>query len=237
MRLAIEPQVSLIDYDDDPLAKVATAARLCYSSKGAEELKDEMTAEEQQKLVRKILKLGHYSTLEHAYFTFHVVCSRVTSHQLVRQRVGVSYSQRSQRYVEEEGFTYVIPPSIKNAGKEVLAKFKEHYESSQELYNELIAADIPAEDARFVLPAIKTNLLVTYNARSLYHFFSLRCCNRAQWEIRKLAQDMLKEVKNIAPLLFEKAGAACEVEGECPEGELSCGRLADSKSGEANENG
>lgn len=82
MRLAIEPQVSLIDYDDDPLAKVATAARLCYSSKGAEELKAEMTAEEQQKLVRKILKLGHYSTLEHAYFTFHVVCSRVTSHQL-----------------------------------------------------------------------------------------------------------------------------------------------------------
>ena len=228
--MEVKPRARLIDYDEEAEGKIATAARLCYSRQGAEELQQQMSREEKKELVRKILDLGHYSTLEHAYFTFHIVCSRVTSHQLVRQRVGVSYSQRSQRYVKEDGFSYIIPPSIKRAGGQVLKEFKEHYQQSQELYDRLLDEDIPAEDARFLLPAIKTNLMVTYNARSLYHFFSLRCCSRAQWEIRSLARQMLKQVREVTAVLFEKAGADCEAKGECPEGDLSCGRIDKIKS-------
>ena len=96
---------------------------------------------------------------------------------------------------------------------------------SQEVYCELLEMGVPEEDARFVLPTIKTNLMVSYNARSLLHFFKLRCCNRAQWEIRNIAYQMLKLVKVKAPILFKKAGPTCEVEGYCPEDDLSCGKI------------
>lgn len=223
--MIVEPSAELIDYTDDPEMNVAVAARLCYSEKGNKEIRESLDNEKKEALIKKILELGHYSTLEHTFFSFHIVCSRVTSHQLVRQRIGVAYSQRSQRYVKEDNFDYIIPPKIKNKGEEAVKVFKEHYEKSRETYNKFLEKGIPPEDARFVLPAVKTNLIASYNARSLYHLFSLRCCTRAQWEIRNIARSMLKQVRSVAPLLFSKAGADCEAKGICPEGDLSCGRI------------
>ena len=222
--MEVRPKAKLINYSENPKKNVALAARLCYSEDGAEELEAKMSEEDMNNLVRKVVGLGHYSTLEHTYFYFHLVCSRVASHQLVRHRIGVSYSQRSQRYVKEDDFDYVIPPRIAK-NEETASEYRAWMEKGREMYNKMLAEDIPAEDARFVLPTVKTNLMVSFNARSLYHFFSLRCCTRAQWEIRSLANQMLKQVKEAAPVLFEKAGPPCEADGRCPEGEMSCGRI------------
>jgi thymidylate synthase (FAD) len=222
--MIVEPKAELINFTPDPERNIAIAARLCYSKKGGSELMNEMDREEIEKLVRKIINMGHYSTLEHTYFYFHIQCSRVTSHQLVRQRIGVSYNQRSQRYVAEDNFDYILPPSIKK-NKEALKIFEKKMKDLQKTYKELLEMGIAKEDARFILPAIKTNLMVSYNARSLLYFFRLRCCNRAQWEIRSIANQMLAQVKKIAPVLFEKAGPPCVADHYCPEGELSCGRI------------
>ena len=222
--MEVEPEAKLVDYTNDPEKNVAIAARLCYSKKGAQELMEDMDREQIEKLVRKVVNLGHTSTLEHTYFYFHIQCSRVTSHQLVRQRIGVSYSQRSQRYVTEDDFGYIVPPSIKK-NEEALQIFEDKMDELQDQYLKMIDLGIPKEDARFLLPTIKTNVMVSYNARSLLHFFELRCCNRAQWEIRTLANQMLKQVREKAPVLFEKAGPPCETRHECPEGDLSCGKI------------
>ena len=221
--MEVQPRAELIDYTEEPEKNVATAARLCYSDKGGSQLHCDLSRKEVEQLVRKVIEMGHTSTLEHTYFYFHICCSRVTSHQLVRQRIGVSYSQRSQRYVTEDNFGYIVPPSIKNSDR-AYSLFQKKMENLQQVYLKLLEEDIPEEDARFILPTIKTNLMVSYNARSLRYFFKLRCCSRAQWEIRGLAREMLSQVQQVAPILFEDAGATCESEGYCPEGEFSCGR-------------
>lgn len=168
--------------------------------------------------------LGHYSVLEHASFTFAIEgISRVTTHQLVRHRMA-SFSQQSQRYVKmRKGFPYIIPESI--AKDEKLAKiYKDTIKELDKIYNKFLKHKIAAEDARYILPqAVETKIIITANARELLHIFKLRCCNRAQWEIRKVAKTMLKEVKTVAPNIFANAGPPC-VTGPCPEGELSCGR-------------
>lgn len=152
--MEVKPKAKLIDYTKNPERNVAIAARLCYSKDGAEELQKKMSQEEMNNLVRKVVSLGHHSTLEHSYFYFHIVCSRVASHQLVRQRVGTSYSQRSQRYVKEDNFDYIIPPKI--AKNEKAAKeYREWMKKGENIYNKILEEDIPAEDARFVLPTIK----------------------------------------------------------------------------------
>lgn len=217
----IQPEAKLLDYSKNAERNVAIASRLCYSDDGAENLMRKMDNKEIKKQTEMILNLGHTSVLEHTYFLFHVVCSRVTSHQLVRQRIGVSYSQRSQRYVKEDDFDYIVPPNIKN-NEDMYIKFKERVKQLKEDYIELTENNIPNEDARFILPTIKTNLLVSYNARSLYHFFKLRCCNRSQWEIRMLADSMLNQVKDVTDVLFKDAGPNCVREG-CKEGKMSCG--------------
>jgi len=222
--MEVQPRAKLIDYTENPEKNVALAARLCYSKDGAEELEAKMSQEDMNNLVRKVVGMGHLSTLEHTYFYFHVVCSRVTSHQLVRHRIGASYSQRSQRYVQEDNFDYIMPPKIAE-DPEAAQDFKEWMEKGREMYNNMIEQGIPEEDARFVLPTVKTNLMVSFNARSLHHFFNLRCCERAQWEIRSIADQMLKQVKEVAPVLFENAGPPCVSKGRCPEGEYTCGRI------------
>ena len=232
--MEVKPKAELVDYTENPEQNVAIAARLCYSKKSPDELQDDMDEEQIKRLVTKVIDLGHTSTLEHTYFYFHIQCSRVTSHQLVRQRIGTSYSQRSQRYVTEDNFNYIIPPSIKENEK---AKniFADKMDDLQDIYLELLELGIPKEDARFILPTIKTNLMVSYNARSLLHFFNLRCCNRAQWEIREIAYQMLQLVKDKAPILFEKAGPTCKREGICPEGDLSCGKVEEFNKGDSND--
>jgi len=218
-------KVRLINYTKDPEKIIAQSARLCYSALGIEELRGKLSNESIIKLVKKIMKLGHYSVLEHATFTFAIEgISRVTSHQLVRHRLA-SFSQQSQRYVkiDKEGFPYIIPKSIEK--NEKLAKiFIDAAKELDEIYQLLLDHNIKAEDARYILPqAVTTKMIVSANARELLHIFKLRCCNRAQWEIRKLAMNMLKEVKSIAPTVFENAGPPC-VLGPCPEEELSCGK-------------
>ena len=219
-------KAKLICYTPEPEKTVAMAARLCYSPIGAEQLADKMTEQQIAKLVEKIVEMGHLSTLEHVNFTFAIEgVSRVLTHQLVRHRIA-SYSQQSQRYVKEHEFEYILPPSVA-ARPEAKAKFEELMQTIQQSYDELIQMGVHQEDARYVLAnATETKIVVTMNARTLLHFFELRCCTRAQWEIRRLANLMLAEVCQVAPLLFKKAGPACVTHSICNEGELTCGRLA-----------
>ncbi|MBN2333336.1 MAG: FAD-dependent thymidylate synthase [Deltaproteobacteria bacterium] len=218
-------QVTVLAHTVDPEQVVAMAARLCYSPEGIDSLRLSDAADDRQ-LIEKILNLGHYSVLEHASFTIGIEgVSRALSHQLVRHRIA-SFSQQSQRYVAfDGGFTYQIPPSI--GGDEALCQeYRETMAGLASFYGRLRQQGVPAEDARFVLPnGADTRLVMTMNARELRHFFRLRCCRRAQWEIRALAVEILRQVRNISPLLFRDAGPAC-LAGPCPEGALSCGEAS-----------
>jgi thymidylate synthase (FAD) len=214
--------VKLLRFTSEPEIAAATAANLCYSSANIEGLTQKMDAERAKKLIEKIVKMGHESVLEHAYFTFGVEgVSRALTHQLVRHRIA-SYSHQSQRYVKADDFDYVIPPSIKN-DTEKKKKFEEVMVQLNKAYAEMREI-APKEDARFVLPnAAETKIIVTMNARALLNFFEKRCCYRAQWEIRALADKMLAECKDVAPTIFAKAGPSCISKGVCYEGEMSCG--------------
>ena len=218
-------KVTLLEHTPNPERVVAMAARLCYSPSGAEELKEKMSDEQIENLVKKLAEMGHASTFEHVSFTFGIEgISRVLTHQLVRHRLA-SYSQQSQRYVAAHDFEYIVPPSIAEK-PEAKAKFEELMKTIREAYDEFTELGVPKEDARYVLAnATETKIVVTMNARSLMHFFNLRCCNRAQWEIRALAYKMLAEVKKVAPLLFKNAGASCVQTGACPEGNMTCGKF------------
>lgn len=218
--------VQLLTHTPDPQRVVAAAARLCYSAADIEQLLARDSAD-QESLLRKILELGHLSVLEHASFTFGIEgISRACSHQLVRHRLA-SYSQQSQRYVSHrERFAAVTPPSI-GARPELAERYGALLDGIHALYRDLLEAGIPAEDARFVLPnAAETKLVVTMNGRELVHFFELRCCRRAQWEIRAMAVAMLRLVRQAAPLLFATAGPGC-LQGACPEGTMTCGAIAE----------
>lgn len=219
-------KVKLIKYTPDPERAVAMSARLCYSAIGAAELEQNMSDAQIDKLVGKLSEMGHLSTFEHASFTFAIEgISRVLTHQLVRHRIA-SYSQQSQRYVAEHGFEYILPPTVATR-PEAKAKFEALMQQVQQVYDELVELGVHQEDARYVLAnATETKIVVTMNARSLLHFFEKRCCQRAQWEIRKLANAMLAEVQAVAPRLFAKAGPTCVASGYCPEGQMTCGRLA-----------
>ena len=218
-------RVDLIQFTPEAERTVAMAARLCYSPAGAADLAEQMTDREIEKLLGKISTMGHMSTFEHASFTFAVEgVSRVLTHQLVRHRIA-SYSQQSQRYVAEHGFEYIMPPSVA-ARPEAKEKMEKLMADVQKVYDELTALGVPNEDARYCLTnATETKIVVTMNARALLHFFSVRCCMRAQWEIRRLADAMLEAVRKTAPRLFSNAGPACVTEGRCPEGAMTCGRL------------
>ena len=220
-------KVTLLEHTPNPERVVAMAARLCYSASGAEELAEKMTDAQVTKLLQKIVKLGHASTMEHVTFTFGIEgVSRVLTHQLVRHRIA-SYSQQSQRYVAEHDFEYILPPTIAQQ-PEAKAKFEALMQDIRKAYDAFTAMGIPKEDARYVLAnATETKIVVTMNARALMHFFNLRCCHRAQWEIRELANQMLAEVKKTAPVLFRNAGASCVNFGQCPEGEMTCGHFAE----------
>ena len=216
--------VILLAHTPEPDALVAAAARICYKDITAQEL---LHGEEQnlsRKLIAELFKSGHLSTFEHVSFTFGIDgLSRVASHQLVRHRLA-SFSQQSQRYVKmnaEEQDSMIIPPSIK-ANPEALRIFQEAVNFSQQAYKILTEMGIAKEDARFILPhGYSTRLVMTMNARELHHFFSLRLCRRAQWEIHELARKMLKLCREKAPVLFEKAGPSC-IFGKCEEAR-TCG--------------
>lgn len=218
--------VKLINYTLNPELVIATAARLCYSSfsisKISEDFRDgEKGLEKARKLIKKVRLSGHESVLEHASFTFGVEhLSRSASHQLVRHRVA-SYSQRSQRYVKETRPEFVIPDSI-SENEPLLNKYKALMSEIYSLYGYFLDNGIPPEDARYVLPnATETQLVFTMNARELLHFFKLRGCERAQWEIRRVAKEAFTLVYPLAPSVFHGSGPSC-VRGNCSEGEFSC---------------
>lgn len=217
--------VTLLNFTPEPEKTIVLAAKLCYSDSNIGELENKVKGLSYDKFLGKILNMGHLSVLEHASFTFGIEgISRATSHQLVRHRLA-SYSQQSQRYVAfKREFEYVAPPSIAS-NTEAKKDFAKIIKSSHKVYKKLIDLGIPQEDARYVLPnAAATKIIVTMNARELLHFFHLRCCERAQWEIRDMAAMMLKLVREKAPIIFGKAGPGCVSKGRCTEGEMTCGR-------------
>lgn len=219
-------RVQLLTHTPEPEQVVAAAARLCYSNSSIDQLLG-MSPDDRQSLLAKILSLGHYSVLEHVSFTFGIEgISRACSHQLVRHRLA-SYSQQSQRYVSHKTrFAAVTPPSIAER-PELNARYEALLDELHRAYGELLDEGIPAEDARFLLPnAATTKIVMSMNARELFHFFNLRCCRRAQWEIRAMAKDMLRLARRAAPLVFASAGPGC-LGGSCPEGAMSCGAMAE----------
>lgn len=245
-------KVELIAHTLDPERIVAAAAKLCYSSSDTATLFNGLTLEKTEQFIKKLSDLGHESPFEHISFTFSAEgVSRALTHQLVRHRIA-SYSQKSQRYVNESGFDYITPPEIEQNTQAKAEYIKamdnaiQSYTELQKLLTEahtqkLIQSGVDAltakkqaekmaiEDARFVLPnACETKIILTFNARSLFNFFSERCCNRAQWEIRNLATEMYKLVYAVCPNVFANKFAPC-VSGKCPEGQMSCGKMVEMK--------
>ena len=216
-------QVELLYHTPDPERAIATAARLCYAPVGASELMETMSEERVQSVLSTIMKSGHFSTLEHASYTFAIDgVSRALTHQLVRHRLA-SFNQQSQRYVKFKDGLNTVKPHTVAKDPQASALFDEAIEAAVAAYEKLLEAGIPAEDARYLLPnAAETKIVVTMNVRELLHFFELRCCNRAQWEIRELAHTILELVRPTAPYVFMDAGPSC-VRGVCSEGKMTCG--------------
>jgi len=240
-------KVLLLSHSEYPEKVVASAAKNCYSSAGVEKLYTDLTDEKTASFIDMLNEIGHESPIEHAVFTFGIEgVSRSLLAQLTRHRIA-SYSVKSQRYVREDKFEFVTPPEIEKI-PEIHKKYVDIMDNIQNSYNELVdiltqkhlpefeakglsekealkaAGKLANEDARFILPnACETKIVVTMNARSLKNFFKHRCCNRAQWEIRALAWEMLKICKEVCPHLFAQAGPPCAF-GACPEGKMSCGK-------------
>jgi len=215
--------VRLLYHTPDPQRAIAASARLCYSPVGAAELLEHMPDEAVHRVLRTVISSGHTSTLEHASYTFAIDgVSRAMTHQLVRHRLA-SYNQQSQRYVAYDSEpVFVVPPSIA-ADQVTRAAFDDACAAAFEAYRAQLDAGVPAEDARYLLPnAMETKIVVTMNVRELLHFFELRCCRRAQWEIREVALAMLALAEPTAPYIFMDAGASCR-RGPCGEGKMTCG--------------
>jgi len=217
-------KIKLIRYTPEPEKLVAVAARLCYSPVGVEKIDEQLDFDAAAKLVRFVVKSGHLSTTEHVYFTFGVEdISRTLSHQLVRHRIA-SFNQQSQRYVKfKDNYEFITPDAIRD-NESINSRYNDMISDIHKLYSEMLEAGIEAEDARYILPnASETKMIFTMNARELMHFFTVRCCRRAQTEIRELATVMLKTVKKAAPVIFENSGPNC-LRIPCPEGKYSCGK-------------
>lgn len=214
-------KVKLLRYTADAELLCGSAALTSTRSGSPSEIFDNIDLETAKKIIKRVTGYGHASVIEHASFTFSIESvSRVMTHQLVRHRIA-SYTQQSQRYVTYNTLeNYITPPSI--AGNADAKKvFDDALRNISEAYEKLLKMQIPKEDARFILPnAAKTNIIVTMNARELRHFFNLRCCTRAQWEIREAATEMLRQVRKVAPMLFENSGPSCVELGYCLEGKM-----------------
>lgn len=244
-------KVTLISYTPEPEKVIATAAKLCYSASDIGSLREGLTDEKTESFINMLTSIGHESPMEHVSFTFGIEgVSRACTHQLVRHRIA-SYSQKSQRYVNEDGFEFITPPEIA-AVPEAKAEFERQMDSLVESYHKIAeiltekhtktfteqgldekqavqkAKKKAYEDARFVLPnACETKIVVTMNVRSLFNFFKHRCCNRAQWEIKAVADEMLRLCSEVAPHIFKNSGPSCVMTGRCPEGKMSCGKMKD----------
>ena len=236
--------VELLNYTPNPEKTVAMTAKVCYSASDLAALTMGVSEKDQSAFIARLIEMKHFSPLEHVSFTFGIEgVSRALLAQITRHRIA-SFSVQSQRYVDvgktrashpddrfdrktaEIDFDYVVPDTIRTLGDEAVARYHEQMRTIGTWYREWldVLGEDKKEDARFVLPnACATRMIVTMNARELLHFFSLRCCNRAQWEIRDLAWEMLRLVSVVAPALFGNAGPDC-VRGACGQGKMSCGK-------------
>ena len=226
-------KVELISYSNLGEQVCGIGARTCTSDKIPTK-EDDTT-----KALKSALSSGHESVLEHFTMTFAVSgVSRALTHQLVRHRIGISYSQQSQRYVNMEEFEYVTPASMDDRviaesydffnNRNVYITMREEYENIMEnlrrYYKSMIDAGIPEEDARYILPnACCTNIIVTVNARELRHMAEERMCAKAQAEICQLVKEMVRQAKDVAPTIFADAGPKCEHTHICYE-RNGCGR-------------
>lgn len=244
--------VELITHTPDPQKLVAAAAKLCYTNSPVKGIMEGLSDEKTDSFLNMLLSLGHESPLEHICFTFGAEgVSRSLLAQITRHRIA-SYSVKSQRYVKEGQFEYIIPPVIE-ADAEAKQLYINAMAQDQECYNKLVdilqkkhisklinegkpenkaaamAEKMAIEDARFILPnACETKIVFTMNARSLINFFHHRLCERAQWEIRHLAESMLLLVREVAPVIYNRVGPGC-VSGPCPEGTMTCGKAAEKR--------
>lgn len=243
--ISTSTKVTLLGYTKSingqgPESIVAAAGKLCYSKSDIVALTERLTEQDIEKFIKMLVDFGHYSPFEHANFTFGIEgISRTCSHQIVRHRTG-KYSQQSQRYVDlKESFQFIMPEAIINnkeaqdiyidsimkdydVYKDITVALAKQYIS--EGMNEKGATKKALEDARFALPnACETKIIMTMDARNLLNFFKERCCSRAQWEIREVANQMLDACLDVAPHLFAKAGATCAF-GKCKEGAMTCGK-------------
>lgn len=223
-------QVELLAVTPEGENLVALAAKLCYAKSDVASLREKVNASDQSAFIEKILDSGHLSVVEHVSLTFAVEgVSRALLAQLTRHRIA-SFSVQSQRYVPlDAGFNYILPPRITELGEEAVTAYHAQMNQMHAWYlgwqTALGAGEGGNEDARFVLPnACETRLVMTMNARELKHFFRLRCCERAQWEIRALATEILRIARAQWPALFKDDGPGC-VSGPCPEGRMTCGRI------------
>lgn len=250
MESSVKARAVLLGTSYDPQRIVASAAKLCYSSSDIEDLVEKQSEEKTSAFIKMLVEMGHESPIEHASFTFGIEnVSRALLAQITRHRIA-SFSVQSQRYVRNNQFEFVVPPRVEE-NPEAFEIFIEHMKNCQSSYDKIAeilkesekhkllemgfneddaskkAEKAVLEDARFVLPnAAATKMILTMNARSLMNFFAHRCCNRAQWEIRDLATQMLKLCKKAAPQIFENAGPGC-VSGPCHEGKMSCGKASE----------
>ena len=239
-------KVTLISHTPNPEKTIACAAKLCYANTTVGQVYDGLTDEKAASFVEMLASFGHESPIEHVSFTFGIEgVSRALLAQITRHRIA-SFSVQSQRYVNKDGYSYITPPEIAK-DEEAMRVYEEAMRADLAAYNELTrilkekhtkmflnegmsekeaakkAEKKAIEDARFVLPnACDTQMIVTMNARSLYNFFKHRCCNRAQWEIKALADEMLPLVCEVAPTLSKTAGPSCYA-GACTEGNMTCG--------------
>lgn len=216
----LKPKAILVTHTSTPIDVIYLAARRCYSAQEEDLVSSvydvEKPIEVKEDLIRKCVKAGHESVLEHASFTWHITCSRACSHQLVRHRMA-SYSQQSQRYVAYSDIPFIKPDKM-----DVTAAYS-LMEDVQVAYSDLLK-DMDAEDARSILPNMTaTFIVVTMNCRELLHFFKERCCYRAQEEIRTIADQMREDVKTILPSVFENSGPKCLEEHRCRQ-TIPCGK-------------
>ena len=218
--MRVQPNVILIAHTPEAEKVVAMAAKICYAKDvSIKKLQKKINDNDVSAFITKLLESGHESPFEHISFTFGIEgISRACSHQLVRHRMA-SFSQRSQRYCFEDGFNYIEPDDMNDEEDKFFRDFMRH---SKEVYSKLVDKGVKPEDARMVLPnACETKIIVTMNARELLHFFKLRCCKRAQKEIREVAFMMKNICRKVAPNVFQYAGPNC-LKGYCTEGEKSC---------------
>lgn len=228
----VNVNVKLLSHTPNPEELIAMAAKMCYSPCSVDKLQEKIESNDQTNFINKLMDMGHESPLEHVSFTFVIEgVSRALLAQITRHRIA-SFSVRSQRYVNEGEFNYIIPQRIKDLGEQYIEDYEMDMFQIEQLYNKWHKRLTEAgyiekeanEDARSLLPqACETKFIVTMNTRELLHYFGLRTCKRTQEEHRVLACKMLRLVKEVAPTIFKNAGASC-LSGKCSEGSMSCGK-------------